>query len=208
MTREDAASYLVARGPVEATLREKGSRFLARVRPVGDEEAARNAMEAIAAELPDATHHCWAWRIGWPPRERSQDAGEPAGTAGAPILRALRGADVTDTLVVVARWFGGTKLGRGGLIRAYGAAARAALEAAGTRRHLFRETVRLTLPYEHTGAVERLVDPPAVEVVGERYGAEVELVLAVVPSRRAALEELAASRGLRLESLETERGPE
>ena len=75
-----------------------------------------------AASYPTPPHHCWAWRLGAPPRERSSDAGEPAGTAGVPMLQVLRGAGLSDVLAVVVRWFGGTKLGKGGLARAYAAA--------------------------------------------------------------------------------------
>ena len=105
-------------GTAEAELREKGSRFLAVVSPVESESDAREELRQLERRYPDATHHCWAWRLGWPSRERSSDAGEPHGTAGEPILRVLRGAGLSNTLAVVVRWFGGVKLGKGGLVRA------------------------------------------------------------------------------------------
>ena len=104
----------------------KGSRFLADAVPVADEARALAVVEGVRAEHPDASHHCWAYRLEGG-RERADDDGEPRDSAGAPILRHLQGADLADVVVVVTRWFGGTKLGRGGLVRAYGAAAAAVL---------------------------------------------------------------------------------
>src|SRR6185436_899291 len=120
-------SYPSPAGESRAEIREKGSRFLAVLGPVAGEEEAKARLAAVEREFPDATHCCWAFRIGDPPRERSSDAGEPSGTAGVPILQVLRGADLSDVLAVVIRWFGGTRLGKGGLARAYAAAAREAL---------------------------------------------------------------------------------
>ena len=190
------SSYLVPAAPTRAELREKGSRFLALLEPVGDEAAARARLHAIETEHRDATHCCWAWRLGAPPRERGDDAGEPRGTAGPPILRALQTAELADALLVVVRWFGGTKLGKGGLVRAYGAVAREAVAAAPVVRRLQRTTVTLELPYAHLGAVQRLLRPPEVELVEERFGDRVCLVLAVAEERLAGVRELAAALGL------------
>ena len=81
------ASYLAPGGEARAEIREKGSRFLAVAGPAADEAAARDLLAGLERELPGATHYCWAWRLGEPARERSADAGEPAGTAGMPILQ-------------------------------------------------------------------------------------------------------------------------
>ena len=190
------ASYLVPAAPARAELREKGSRFVALLEPVSDETAARARLAGIEAEHRDATHCCWAWRLGAPARERCDDAGEPRGTAGPPILRALQTADRSDALLVVVRWFGGTKLGKGGLVRAYGAVAREAVAAASVARRLQRVAVTLELPYAHVGAVQRLLRPPEVELVEETFGERVRLVLAVAEERLAAVRELAAALGL------------
>lgn len=99
-------------------------------------------------------------------------------------------------VAAVVRWYGGTKLGKGGLARAYAGAAKAAVEAVPVGTRLTRERLRLVLPYDAVGALQRLVHPPDLEVVDERYGAEVELVVAVVPERRGEVEALAASLGL------------
>jgi uncharacterized YigZ family protein len=194
-------AYPTPAGTAEAEIREKGSRFLAVIGPAADEEAAKAGLAAVARRYPDATHHCWAWRIGAvgeAPRERSSDAGEPAGTAGVPILQVLRGAGLSDVLAVVVRWFGGTKLGKGGLARAYSAATREALQTlpVATRTPAVRLTLRV--PYERVGAVKRLIHPPAVELEAEEYGAEARLVLAVHEERQAALREALADLGILL----------
>ena len=142
-------------GSAEAELREQGSRFFAFLAPAASREAALAFVEELRRRHPDATHHCFAWRLGWPPAERASDAGEPAGTAGQPILRQLAGANLTDVVGVVVRWFGGTKLGKGGLARAYGGATAAALERLVTREELPARELRLTLPYEQIGAVKK-----------------------------------------------------
>jgi uncharacterized YigZ family protein len=192
--------YLAPAAAAKAELREKGSRFLALLEPVEDEAAGRARVSAISAEHDDATHCCWAWRLGEPARERAHDAGEPRGTAGAPILRALQGAELSDALLVVVRWFGGTKLGKGGLARAYGAAARAAVAAVPTRRRLRRLRVTLLAGYAEAGAVLRLLRPPEIELVDERYGERVRLVLAVVPARLDELRDRAAALGVEVEA--------
>jgi uncharacterized YigZ family protein len=194
------ASYPTPAGEGRAEIREKGSRFLAFVLPVVDEGAARSLLEELAKRHPDATHHCWAWRLGTPPRERSSDAGEPAGTAGVPILQVLRGAGLSDALAVVVRWFGGTKLGKGGLARAYAAAAREALQGLPVASRVPTVRIALEVPYERVGAVKRLIHPPEVELEGEEYGETARLVLSVHEDRRESLREALAGLGVPLSS--------
>jgi len=156
----------------------------------------------LRKRYPDATHHCFAWRIGWPAAERAADAGEPAGTAGQPILRVLAGAGLSDVVAVVVRWFGGTKLGKGGLARAYTAAAQAALARLATRYELPRRRFRLRVPYDRIGAVKRLVRAGAVELVSESYLVDAELVLAVVESDVAAFLATLENLGMVAEAVE------
>ncbi|HVT59926.1 MAG TPA: YigZ family protein [Thermoanaerobaculia bacterium] len=196
-----------ARAPVRAPaaeavaeLREKGSRFLAVVRPAGGEKEVAEALAALARRFPDATHLCWAARLGSPARERSSDAGEPAGTAGVPILQALRGAGLSDALAVVVRWFGGVKLGRGGLARAYSAATREALRAVQVVERLPRLRIVLSVPHRRVGAVKRLLRPPGIELEAEEYGgASAELTLAVAEPRWRALARALADLKIDLE---------
>jgi uncharacterized YigZ family protein len=192
----DPGNYLAPGGPATAELREKGSHFLALLLPASDEAAAKAALLAASAPYRDASHHCWAWRLGWPPRERAHDAGEPGGTAGPPILRALQGAGVADAVLLVVRWFGGVKLGKGGLVRAYGGVARAALATAALVPRRRRVAVELEIPYPHVGAVQRLLQPPEVELVRGHYGERVTWELAVTAERLPAVREVAAALGL------------
>src|SRR5215213_9894449 len=189
-------SYPSPAGGARAEIREKGSRFLAIVGPAAGEEAAKARLAELERELPDATHHCWAWRLGDPPRERSSDAGEPAGTAGMPMLQVLRGAGLSDVLAVVVRWFGGTKLGKGGLARAYAAAVREALPGLPVAQRVTTVRIALQIPYERVGAVKRLIHPPEVELESEEYAEAAQLVLAVHEERRDALREALADLGI------------
>jgi|SRR6185295_3257452 len=181
------ASYRVPAGEARAEIREKGSLFLAVIGPAAGEAAARAVLAALEREFPNATHQCWAWRLGSPPRERSSDAGEPAGTAGVPILQVLRGAELSDVLAVVVRWFGGTKLGKGGLARAYAAAIRAALQGLPVIVRVPAVPVAVEVSYERVGAVKRLLRPPEIELESEEYGSMARLVLRVHEERLEAL---------------------
>jgi uncharacterized YigZ family protein len=192
--------YRAPAAEASAELREQGSVFLAALRPVASEEAAKAALAELAARHPGATHHCWAWRLGpEPARERAADAGEPRGTAGEPILRALRGAGISDALLVVTRWFGGTKLGKGGLARAYAAAARAAIAAAPTVERAASREIEVLAPYEAVGAIKRLLRPPAVELVAESYGERAALRLRVWDEKEGQLRGALAELSNRIE---------
>jgi uncharacterized YigZ family protein len=197
------SSYRAPAGEARAEIREKGSVFLAVIRPVATEAEAKAALEGLAREYPDATHHCWAWRLGDPAgpaaRERSADAGEPAGTAGVPILQVLRGAGLSDVLAVVVRWFGGVKLGKGGLARAYAGAAREALAGLPVADRHTTVRVAFTVPYDRVGPVKRLIHPPEVELLEEEYGAAARLVLVVHEERVGGLDEALANLGIERE---------
>lgn len=135
---------------------EKRSRFIGELFPVTAEEEARGLIAAVRKKYPDARHHCWAWVL--PDGSfRWSDDGEPGGTAGAPICDILRGAGVYGALCVVTRYFGGTLLGSGGLVRAYSKAAALALGDAGTEPDPDKRLLVLTVPWESTDRVHRLV---------------------------------------------------
>ena len=189
-------NYPAPAGESWAEIREKGSRFLAWIGPAAGEDAAKAALESLARKYPDASHHCWAWRLGSPPRERSSDAGEPSGTAGVPILQVLRGAGLSDVLAVVVRWFGGTKLGKGGLARAYAGAAREALAQLPVAQRVPTVRLPLQIPYEKVGAVKRLIHPPEVELESEEYAEAAQVILVVHENRVAALREALADLGV------------
>jgi uncharacterized YigZ family protein len=180
---------LVLAGPGRGEVRERASRFFAFAHPVGSGEEAAKIVANIEREHHDATHVAYAWKIGTgrSVSERSSDAGEPSGTAGKPIAAAMASAGVTDALVAVVRYFGGTKLGTGGLARAYREAAEKALNAAGRRS--IRRTIRITVycSFERLGAARRLVRPPEVTLAGETFDPEPVLRLEVVASRASEL---------------------
>lgn len=157
----------------------------------------------MRAELPQATHHCWAWRLGPAAAERSSDDGEPSGTAGVPILQVLRGAELSDVLAVVVRWYGGTKLGKGGLARAYAGATREALAALATVERVPTDLLELEAAYDRIGAVKRLIHPPEVELVDERYGATARWRVRVYRRRRAELEAALADLGVALRGVDS-----
>jgi uncharacterized YigZ family protein len=186
-------SYLTLARDGEAEIEVKRSRFLCTLARVEDEAAARAVVERLRRQHWDARHHCSAFVLG--PHaavERSSDDGEPAGTAGAPMLEVLRGREVSDVVAVVTRWFGGTLLGAGGLVRAYGDAVRAGLDATGTlRRDLVRE---LTLEVGHAdaGRVESELRARGVTVLDTAYAAHVTLRLGVPPAEVDRLHALVA----------------
>jgi len=124
--------YLTLSGPGNAQTRVLGSRFLGTASPVSSENDVTSRLEEEKKRYHDATHWCYAFRLrdGESAVERASDAGEPHGTAGSPILREIRRRELIDCLVIVTRYFGGTKLGTGGLARAYGQCAASALDAA------------------------------------------------------------------------------
>ena len=132
--------YLTLASPASAELEVKRSRFVCDVAPVPSEEDARAFVESVRSATRDARHHCTAFVLGPDGgTQRSNDDGEPSGTAGAPMLDVLRGQGLTDVVAVVTRWFGGTLLGTGGLIRAYGDAVSAAVDAATVVAYARRE---------------------------------------------------------------------
>ena len=205
----DPEAYRVLAQPAEAELREKGSRFHAYLAPATCRSTAKDRLAELQNRHVDASHCCFAWRLGDPADERASDAGEPAGTAGQPILRTLRGEDCSDVLAVVVRWFGGTKLGKGGLARAYAGATAAALEEAVFARRVHRLRAEVTLPYGLVGPAQNVLRPPTVQVIDRSYGPRARFTLAVsvadVDRVREALAELGAT--LRLERDPTHGGP-
>jgi uncharacterized YigZ family protein len=150
------------------TIEVKHSRFLALAAPVATPEAAL----AFIAEVSDAdaTHNCWAYRIG--AQYRFSDDGEPAGTAGRPILAAIDGQGYDQVVAVVTRWFGGIKLGAGGLVRAYGGAAAECLRLARRQPLIAYREVELAYPFEDTGAVHAALAQHAAEKLTEDFAAE------------------------------------
>ncbi|GBF07196.1 IMPACT family member in pol 5'region [Deinococcus aerius] len=133
----------------------ENSEFLAFAQRADTPEEALSQLAALRERYPDATHHCWAYHIG--PLYRFHDDGEPGGTAGAPILRAIEGQGVDHVMVVVVRSYGGVKLGTGGLVRAYGGTAAECLRTAPRETVRPRRTLTVQVPFEHLSALYHLL---------------------------------------------------
>lgn len=154
--------------PATHAVEVKHSRFVANAVAVEDAGAAMRALAAVS--VADATHNCWAWRIGG--EYRSSDDGEPAGTAGRPILAAIDGQGIDRALVVVTRWFGGTRLGAGGLVRAYGGTAAECLRRA--QRVPLVEMAQLALhaPFDALGSVHVALAAAGAEKLDEAFDSD------------------------------------
>lgn len=158
----------------------KGSRHVATVAPVDDEEQIAAVLARAREGLREANHHAYAWRLGRRgERFRYSDDGEPSGSAGRPILQAIEGRELTHLVVVVSRVFGGTKLGVGGLVRAYSGAAIAALDQAEVRVVVPHVRVRLVHDYALSSAVEGLLHAARYATASADYGERVTLELVV-----------------------------
>jgi uncharacterized YigZ family protein len=189
-------------------VREKGSRFFAFAARVGRAADAEAFVARLEREHHDATHVAFAWKIGGESSaiRRASDAGEPAGTAGRPILAAIDRSGLADVAVAVVRHFGGTKLGTGGLVRAYRSAAERALADGGSTVVYHVVRLRVRCPFDRAAVIRRLLDPPAVRLVAERFEPDPVLDLEVRASR---VEELkAALAAARLEASEPDSGAE
>lgn len=142
----------------EAELIEKKSKFIAYCRNVSSEEEAQDFISEIKKKNWNATHNVYAYQIGENGEiQRSSDDGEPSGTAGRPVLEAIKGAAVSDTAVVVTRYFGGILLGTGGLVRAYGKSAQMALEEGGVVRLTEADTICFFMDYDVLGKAENFL---------------------------------------------------
>lgn len=188
------SGYRVIAAPARAEIEEKRSRFLCLLVRVSTEDEARAVVAAARREFPDARHHCSAYVLAEGAVERSSDDGEPSGTAGAPMLEVLRGAGLGDVVAVVVRWFGGTLLGAGGLVRAYGDAVRAALDEAVVVERRRLDLVTVTVGHGEAGRLENDLRARGVTVQATAYGERVTLTLAVPPGAPIS-DEVAALTG-------------
>lgn len=176
-------SYRTVREPGQGIYKEKGSKFLAFAWPVTSEADIRERLGAVRKEYFDARHHCYAWMLGADKNQfRASDDGEPNHSAGDPILGQIKAHGVTDVLVVVVRYFGGTKLGVGGLIHAYKTAADAALRSAMVEEKEVTTSVTITYAYAATPEVMQLVKEFNL-VIGEQDFEE-QCVMKALLSRR------------------------
>ncbi|SEH49575.1 uncharacterized protein, YigZ family [Halopenitus malekzadehii] len=175
----DPDPYLTVAERARAAFEVRGSEFIGHVGPVSSVEGAETFVDAIRTEYDDATHNVPAYRVpATPPEERSSnghgdasvmireyasDDGEPSGSAGKPALNVLQGRDLRNVVVVITRYYGGTNLGVGGLVRAYGRATKEAIEAAGIREEVPHRQLTVTTSYDDSGTVRGILESVGVD---------------------------------------------
>lgn len=190
-----AVNYPVPAGVHEAGLIIKKSRFIARVAPANTRDAALAVLAQARADYPDARHHCFAYVLGKPGAATSaamSDDGEPSGTAGKPILNVIEHKGIGDLVVVVIRYFGGVKLGAGGLVRAYAGATERVLSELELVQHEATVQVTATLDFPQEQPLRHWADQHGAELTAVDYSHQVRLSLQV-PEK--ALEDLQAFAG-------------
>ena len=165
---------------VEVNMRERSSKFLSFIYPVQNEEQIKEALDALHKRYFDATHHCYAWRLG--PRGeqfRANDDGEPSGTAGKPILGQMLSHEITDCLIVVVRYFGGTKLGVSGLIETYRESTAAVLDVCKVEERTIDRIYHIRYPFESMDGVMRAVKAVGPKIVEQTFDNMCSMRLAV-----------------------------
>lgn len=185
--------------------KEQRSKFFAIALGVDSEEGFHNERERIEREFHDATHHCWALRLldGEQIQSRSSDGGEPHGTAGRPILDAIERASLLNSAVIVARTFGGIKLGKGGLARAFREAARQVLLEAPIRQTILYDRLEVVAPFDAVHIIYRILAPPAVVLIEEHHAEDSRIVLDVRRSKTREVAEQLRKNRLRVAAVES-----
>jgi uncharacterized YigZ family protein len=164
----------------EGIYKEKGSKFLAFAYPVRDEEAIKRCLADLQKQFHDARHHCYAWRLGPEKvRYRVNDDGEPSGSAGKPIFGQIQSLDISDILVVVVRYFGGTLLGVGGLIKAYRSAASDALNHNAIIERRVYDRIKLEFAYDRMNSVMKLIKDFQLDFEDQLFDLDCSLTLKV-----------------------------
>ena len=177
-------SYLTIEGNAEAIFKEKSSKFLCYAFHVESEEEIAAHLERLRKQYYDATHHCYAWRLGpFGERFRANDDGEPSSTAGKPILGQMLSREVTNCLIVVVRYFGGTKLGVPGLIAAYKESAAAALDASEVVERTVDTRIRVEFSYVVMNDVMRIIKEEQPVVESQTFDNLCSIMLAVRNSK-------------------------
>ncbi len=195
-------SYRTLAGEGFAELREKASRFMAYAFHIADEEAFRRKRDQITAKHPSARHICHGWVLGATgERYRAFDAGEPNGSAGKPILRQLQALQLTHAAVVVVRYFGGTLLGKAGLARAFGAAAKEALAQCPIEERRAMQRLRLYCGYAGVEQVKHLLAAAGGELMYAEYGTDCKLEIRAPLDMLPGLAEQWARLGVEAEDL-------
>lgn len=178
------SEYLTVAKASEITLIERKSKFIGRAQPAGSVAEVEEFIRDISKKHWDAAHNVYAYIVGTnAEQQKCYDDGEPSGTSGLPTLEAIKALNLTNVVVVVTRYFGGTLLGRGGLIRAYGSAAAEALRAAGIVRCVPHRRIKLTVDYPQMGKVQNELVNSGVFICDILYATEVTFVVDIQPER-------------------------
>lgn len=174
-------SYLIPKQTTRIEYKVSNSRFISTITRADTVEEAKAFIQSIRHEMPDATHHVYAFIVGFGASvtEGMSDDGEPSGTSGPPTLAVLRGANIGDVVLVTTRYFGGTKLGTGGLVHAYGQAAREAIAALPTEEKITRYTIGVEISYTLYERLKRLITEHQAEIIEEEFAAEILLVIRI-----------------------------
>lgn len=193
-------TYPIPAGPVNREILIKKSRFIAWLRPVQNREQGHEVLACARREYPDASHHCYAWLIGDPASGQGamNDDGEPSGTAGKPIFNVIRHKAMGDVMVVVTRYFGGVKLGAGGLVRAYAGAAEAVLSVVEVTRHMPETTLVLALDFPHEQPLRHWCEQHDARLADINYGQCVSASIIVAEDMVGAFESFCAAQGIRI----------
>lgn len=173
-------TYFSIAQPAEAFFKEKGSKFIALAYPVESEQEVREKLEAVRKKYYDATHHCYAYMLGKDRKDfRANDDGEPSGTAGLPILGQLKSKNITNVLVVVVRYFGGTKLGASGLVSAYRAAAAEALAQATVIEKILVQSVTFYFEYLQMNEVMKIIKDYELKILSQHFDNQCQITLQI-----------------------------
>ena len=169
-------TYPVPAKQVETLYEIKKSKFIACAGFANSRKSAMALLDSVKQQYPDARHHCWAYVFGNPNSPSSAamaDDGEPSGTAGKPILNVLQHKDIGDIMIIVTRYFGGIKLGAGGLVRAYSAAAQQAIDALEIRQEIKLEALSVDIDFKHEQFVRYLVEQAQGKIANCNYASSV-----------------------------------
>ena len=180
--------YFTPYKTAEAEIKIKGSKFIARVIPVRSKKEAEDNYAALKKKYYDATHNCFAYRIN-EQEFRYSDDGEPSGTAGKPIYQVLEAARLNEILCVVTRYFGGTKLGTGGLIRAYSQAAKLALDNTKIKIKVYTQLIKLIFSYELENLVRKTINEFEGHISTSEYSDHIEMGVKIPQSRHGLFRE-------------------
>lgn len=182
-----AEGYRIPAATIRTEMIIKKSRFITTALMASTVTRARERMADLRAEMPRAHHHVYAFRIGFGNSitEGMSDDGEPSGTAGPPTLAVVRGCGIGDILLVTARYFGGTKLGTGGLVRAYTASAQMAIAELNTELKVEKTTLGMDMPYSFYNLVKRLIAAHRGTIVDEVFDADILVIASFVESDAA-----------------------